>query len=910
MLDIRKFKGKRYVFLLISALILFYCDVPTDPGTLPPSDLKFEKTDYYVYVGDDVTIKPMVSNRVDTFTIAPSLPVGLSIDSKTGVISGIASLSSDSAKYTMFATNKNGSVKAEFSLTIAAYPYFVIQPQTQTATIGGSVTFTVSAKGNAPLNYNWTKDGVALSDTGKTLKLVDIKATSAGLYRCVVKDRRGKTVSSDPAYCQISEIESAPKIIITPGSRSAIAGESVILTGSAIGSNLEYKWLFNGTVIPGATAYHLTIESVKASDTGNYVLIVSNKFGSDTSKPAAHLSIVPKTSSYFSYEISLIGKGSVVINNQKFVKDTTLKFLEGTTFTAALIADSAYILSSVFVDNFINIDAVSNKLHLVSTINQNHSINVSFTKLTGATPDSLFLISGVTDTATGKIETVPNREKFAFNETITLTAKPAAGYVFAGWSGSVIGINISSDVISFKMDTDRSIMATFVRKGRFTLVKTILPANGGTIKVSPDSVDYTAGTKVSIQAVPVAGYRFKSWSGASASTKDTFSLTMDTNKTVVATFEQIQIVKKETLSVVISITDTNSGTVVIAPAKQLYVTGDTIQLIAKAKTGFNFTKWSGVPVGVDTLNDTITIILASNLVVVPQFIPNSKFTITQSVLPSASGEIILVPSLAYYSKGDKVKLTAKASSGFKFAGWSGASTLLIDTITLSVDTNIVIQANFEATRFPLQCSVSPAGTGSVSKSDTLLNVTDTLTLSAIPNIANGYEFKAWRKTGGTGVLYISDSVSATAKVTISKGPVILTAVFALRSTYTATVSGVVSNGSIIITPVKQAYYIGDTITVTARPEIGYTFTSWTGDLAGTAISQNVVITKSITFNAAFTIGATVQDVPVVAGSSLNAEIKKVSALSIPGAILTPAAGKYDNNTIEILGKVTLPIQRR
>jgi Divergent InlB B-repeat domain len=640
------------------------------------------------------------------------------------------------------------------------------------------------------------------------------------------------------------------------------------------------------------------------------VLIVSNKFGSDTSKPAAHLSILTKSNNYFSFDISIIGKGSVGVNNKKFGKDTTLKFLEGTTFTVALIADSAYILSSVFVDNTLNSDAVSSKQYLVSTINQNHSINVSFTKLTGATPDSLFLISGVADTATGKIETVPNREKFAFNEMVTLNAKPAVGYVFAGWSGSVIGINISSDVISFKMDIDRSIMATFVRKGRFTLVKTIVPANGGTIKVTPDNVDYSSGAKVSVQAVPAPGYKFKSWSGANTSAIDTFSMSMDTNKTITATFEQVQVVKKDTLTVVVSIPDTNSGSVKIHPVKQKYLTGDTIQLIAYAKGSFNFVKWSGAPAGIDTLNDTIAIILASNLVLTPQFLPDSKFSITQTVVPSGSGEIILMPSQAYYSKGDRVKLTARPAFGFRFTGWSGASKSLVDTITLSVDTNIAIQANFEAVRFPLQCGVSPAGSGSVSKSDTVLNLTDTLTLTAIPNTVNGYEFKVWRQTGGTGALYISDSTIASPRMAVSKGPVILTAIFALRSTFSVTVSGIVTNGSIIINPVKQAYYIGDTITVTARPEIGYTFTSWTGDLTGTALTQKVTITKSILFNAVFTTGATIQDVPVAAGSSLNAEIKKVSALSIPGAILTPAAGKYDNNTIEILGTVTLPIQRR
>ncbi|NLD95124.1 MAG: hypothetical protein GX639_20940 [Fibrobacter sp.] len=600
MFDIRKCKIESYIFLLISVLFLFYCSPPTDPGTLPPSNLKFDKTDFFAYVGDDVMIKPTVSNRVDEFTIVPALPAGLAIDPITGVISGIASEVIDSTTYTMFATNKNGSVKEEFSLTVSAYPSFVIQPQTQTATIGGSVTFAVSAKGNEPLTYNWTKDDIALPDTGKTLTLVDIKEASAGLYRCVVKDRRGKTVSSDPAYCRIEEIESAPKIILAPGSRSAIEGESVILVSSATGSNLEFKWLFNGVVIPGVATSYLPIDSVNMADTGNYVVIVSNKFGADTSKPAAHLSVIAKTSIYFSFDIAIIGNGSVVINEQKFVKDTTLEFPEGTTFTAALLADSAYILSSVIVDNSLDIDAVSNKQYQVSSINQNHSINVSFTKETGTTPDSLFL---------------------------------------------------------------------------------------------------------------------------------------------------------------------------------------------------------------------------------------------------------------------------------------------------------------------LQCMVSPSGSGSVSKSDTILNVTDSLPLTAVPNVTNGYEFKTWRQTGGTGLLYISDSTSAIANVSVSKGPVTLTAVFTLRE-YSVSVNCDSTKGSITIRPDTLVYFYGDSITVTAQPNFGYTFTSWTGDLTGTATTQTVVITKSMTFNAEFVVDDKIQEVPVAAGGSLNAEIKKISALSIPGAILTPAAGLYDNNALEILGKVTIPIQRR
>ncbi|MCI0529878.1 MAG: YCF48-related protein, partial [Nitrospira sp.] len=53
------------------------------------------------------------------------------------------------------------------------------------------------------------------------------------------------------------------------------------------------------------------------------------------------------------------------------------------------------------------------------------------------------------------------------------------------------------------------------------------------------SEDYTSGTSVTFTATPDNGWRFASWGGACAGQGNPCSLTMDTDKSVTATFEQI-----------------------------------------------------------------------------------------------------------------------------------------------------------------------------------------------------------------------------------------------------------------------------------------------------------------------------------------------------------------------------------
>ena len=83
---------------------------------LPPSDLRYEVADSY-YVNEMISLSPTVSSEVSSFTANPLLPEGLSLDERSGVISGSVPKPSE-ASYTITATNTAGSTTTVIRLLI------------------------------------------------------------------------------------------------------------------------------------------------------------------------------------------------------------------------------------------------------------------------------------------------------------------------------------------------------------------------------------------------------------------------------------------------------------------------------------------------------------------------------------------------------------------------------------------------------------------------------------------------------------------------------------------------------------------------------------------------------------------------------------------------------------------------
>ncbi len=83
------------------------------------------------------------------------------------------------------------------STPAAVAPSITAQPQSQTVSVGGSVTLSVTATGTPPFSYQWRKSGANIPGaTGPSLALNNVSASDAGAYTVVVSNAGGSVTSS------------------------------------------------------------------------------------------------------------------------------------------------------------------------------------------------------------------------------------------------------------------------------------------------------------------------------------------------------------------------------------------------------------------------------------------------------------------------------------------------------------------------------------------------------------------------------------------------------------------------------------------------------------------------------------------------------------------------------------------
>ena len=163
-------------------------------------------------------------------------------------------------------------------------PAITTQPQGKTICTGGSVTFSVEARGTTPLSYQWNKDGTAIPGaTSASYAIESASASDAGSYTVTVRNSAGN-VSSGPATLTVNV---PPTISAHPSAQTACAGSSVLMSVSATGTPpLSYQWRKDDAAIAGATTAILTLPAVTSADAGAYTVVVTNACGSVTSEAA------------------------------------------------------------------------------------------------------------------------------------------------------------------------------------------------------------------------------------------------------------------------------------------------------------------------------------------------------------------------------------------------------------------------------------------------------------------------------------------------------------------------------------------------------------------------------------------------------------------------------------------------
>lgn len=319
------------------------------------------------------------------------------------------------------------------------------------------------------------------------------------------------------------------------------------------------------------------------------------------------------------------------------------------------------------------------------------------------------------------------------NSQVTITAAPASGYQFTGFSGNLTGL---TNPATITMSAPQSVTANFTAVASVTV--TTSPPN---LNIVVDSFNYTSphtftwtlnsSHTLSTTATQTSGstqYVFTQWNNTAAQTQ---TITVTAITTCTASF---------TTQYLLTTAAGAGGT--ITPPSGFYNAGTPVTVTAVPNSGDQFTGFSGALSGT-TNPQTVTMSA-------PQSVTASfAGTAAVNVVTSPAGLNIVVDNTSYTSPQsftwivgsshtlDTVATQGSGPSENVFVSWSNIAT---KTQTVVINGPATYTAYFQ-TQYLLTTAVSPSSAGTVVASTGYYPSGSTVSITA--TAASGYQFNGF-----------------------------------------------------------------------------------------------------------------------------------------------------------------------
>ena len=183
------------------------------------------------------------------------------------------------------------------------------------------------------------------------------------------------------------------------------------------------------------------------------------------------------------------------------------------------------------------------------------------------------------------------------------------------------------------------------------------PSGSGTI--SPSSGKYDSGDRITLTATPASGYEFDRWSGTDSNYTNPTTVTMNSNRSIIAYFTEI----KYSLSTIVN--PPGSGS--ISPSSGTYTSGTQVTLTATpASSRYVFDHWSRDVSGTSSM---VTVTMNSNKNIIANFRDLCPQRIELTLRGAVPGfQTYSIGFSSYLSAGERVEGSIQWETTF-FSGW-------------------------------------------------------------------------------------------------------------------------------------------------------------------------------------------------------------------------------------------------
>ncbi len=221
----------------------------------------------------------------------------------------------------------------------------------------------------------------------------------------------------------------------------------------------------------------------------------------------------------FELTVNIEGEGDVLVDPDEEV------YLDGTEVTITAIPDEGY----EFVEWTGDYEGTEDEITIEMDDDK---------EITAVFEEAVYYTLTVEVEGEGTVEIDPDDEVYEEGTEVNLTAIPDQGYEFMEWTGDYEG---TEEEITIVVEADMHITAIFeedVVVDTYTLTVDI--EGEGEVAVDPEQDEYEEGTVVELTASPEEGWEFVEWTGDETGTDTIIEITMDSDMSITAHFEELE----------------------------------------------------------------------------------------------------------------------------------------------------------------------------------------------------------------------------------------------------------------------------------------------------------------------------------------------------------------------------------